>query len=144
MRTFAAVFVIGLGLAPRVQAQARLYTNADLGKPLHRTHAASPDELQGLVAHQFTLPENYDGPKVFIVPFDPNWPFTYARRLDPDPWRTPAGWPIWPYVGGYASGPYGAYAGPSLLWTVSREAARVWGAVQVPGATRPAQPRARP
>lgn len=123
MRTPSLVVVIALGIAPPVLAQARLYTNSDLGKPLHRTHMATSDELQGLAAHQFTLPQNYDGPRVIVASYDPNWPFTYSRRLDPDPWRVPSGWPIGPYLGSYEFGACGAYAGPGLLWSVSRDAA---------------------
>ena len=73
-------------------AQSRVYTNADLQRPLERTRTPTTEEMQGVLERQFR-PEPPAEPKIVILPVDPSWPFTYSRRLEPDPWRTPAGWP---------------------------------------------------
>jgi hypothetical protein len=104
MKPVILLFVLSLGFAAAVQAQSRSYTNEDLGKPLTGARTPTGEEMQGVVARQFRLSPMYDGPKAFAVPYDPAWPFTYAQRLEPDPWRTPGGWPVygvWPFYGAY-------------------------------------------
>jgi hypothetical protein len=71
MKAVALWSLVSLCIASPAWAQPRLYTNADLGKPLARSHTPTPEEMQGLLAHQFTLPPTYDGPKAFILPYDP-------------------------------------------------------------------------
>jgi hypothetical protein len=72
-------------------AQERIWTNADLGKPLSASRPRiSESELTGLTANQFkSLPEAPKGPTVFIMgsssPQAGPWAFpppAPARRLD--------------------------------------------------------------
>jgi hypothetical protein len=102
MKHLTLLFVVSLCIVSPVRAQARVYTNADLGRPLVRTRTPTAEEMQGLRDHQFTLSVHERGPKVFVLPYDPTWPFTYALRLEPDPWRTPGLLPFysaWPFFG---------------------------------------------
>lgn len=88
-------------------AQSRVYTNADLGKKLPRTHAVTPEELDSLRAHQFVLPHEYHGPTVTIMPYDDSWsrtPLSPNQPLDPN-WR-----PV-PIYGGWSS--YRAFRSPA-------------------------------
>jgi len=111
MRQVAFLFVVSLCIVSPVLAQSRLYTNADLGRPHARTRTPTVEEMQGLLDHQFTLSSNYDGPKALILPYDPSWPFTYAQRLEPDPWRTPGAWPFYAACS-YPLNPFGTYPRP--------------------------------
>jgi hypothetical protein len=77
-------------IATPVFAQSRVYTNADLGKPLVRTRTVTPEELESLRAHQFVLPHEYHGPTVTIMPYDDSWsrtPLSPNQPLDPN-WRS--------------------------------------------------------
>jgi hypothetical protein len=49
-------------------AQERIYTNADLGKPIVRKVIATPEQLAALKAREFRLPPAYHGPIVIVVP----------------------------------------------------------------------------
>ena len=60
--------------------QSRLYTNADLGRPLSPA-TVTPEEWTSLVANQFRLPpavERPTGPTVIVVDTTP----TFARSTD--------------------------------------------------------------
>jgi hypothetical protein len=71
-----------LSFAVPVLAQSRVYTNADLNKPLSMNRPVpSAETMEGLAAHQFALPDHYDGPYVVGVfssptagPFGEFWP----------------------------------------------------------------------
>src|SRR5438094_9975253 len=61
---FAVTFLL---LAVPAFGQARVYTNADLGK-IQRTHNATEEELSWLRAHQFVaVPDHPAGPEVIVV-----------------------------------------------------------------------------
>jgi hypothetical protein len=71
-----------LSFAVPAFAQSHVYTNADLDKPLsaHRP-VPTTETIEGLAAHQFALPDHYDGPHVVGVfssptagPFGEFWP----------------------------------------------------------------------
>jgi len=68
-------------------AQSRMYTNADLGRPLARTATASPEQLASMAARQFRLPSSYPRePQVVIIghPEDgPYGPFGPFREFPP-------------------------------------------------------------
>jgi hypothetical protein len=107
-------------VASPVRGQSRLYTNADLGKPLVQARTPTVEEMQGLIDRQFTLPPDYDGPKALVLPYDPTWPFTYAQRLEPDPWSTPGGLAVYdgrPFYGGHALNRFGIYSRPDAFRT---------------------------
>ena len=113
-------FVVSLCIVSPARAQSRLYTNADLGRPLDRTRTSTAEEMQGLLAHQFTLSPKRDEPKAFVLPYDPSWPFTYSQRLEPDPWRTPGWWPLygtWSFYGSYPFNPFAIYSRPYAFAT---------------------------
>jgi hypothetical protein len=66
----SGLFVLTLCLvAPApARAQTRVYTNADLGRPLPPIEAVSPEVLAAMAARQFSAPPQYpDGPVVFII-----------------------------------------------------------------------------
>ena len=104
-------------------SQSHTYTNADLGKPLPRTHAVNPSELEWLLAHQYVYVPEADGPTVTFVdsrgadqgelnaPLEPMW--------EPAPLGVPYGYGWYggygPYGslehGPYAPGPYAHYRG---------------------------------
>jgi hypothetical protein len=105
MKRISLLAVVSVCLASPALAQSRVYTNADLGKPLNRTHMPTAEEMQGLMARQFTRSSvRGDEPQVVVLPYDPIWPFTYSQRLELDPWRMPGGWPLY--------GPWG----PAGFW----------------------------
>jgi hypothetical protein len=71
-----------LSLAMPAREQSHVYTNADLNKPLStRRPVPTAETIEGLAAHQFVLPDHYDGPYVVGVfssptagPFGEFWP----------------------------------------------------------------------
>ena len=69
-------------VAPPVLGQSRLYTNADLGRPLSPERViATPEELRALAARQFRLPptpDRSDGPSVIVFDSTP----AFARSTD--------------------------------------------------------------
>jgi hypothetical protein len=82
-----------LSLAVPALAQSHVYTNADLNRPLS-THRPVPtaETMEGLAAHQFVLPDHYDGPYVVGVfssptagPFGEFWPQIREPRFDGSP-----------------------------------------------------------
>jgi hypothetical protein len=98
-----------LSFAAPAMAQSHVYTNADLNKPLstHRP-VPTPETIESLAAHQFTLPEHYDGPYVVGVfssptagPFGEFWP--QIR----DPWVDGSSFSYAPF--GYAPFGYPAF-----------------------------------
>jgi hypothetical protein len=114
MKPLMLLFVVSAGIASPALAQSRLYTNADLGRPLNQTRTPTAEEMQGVIARQFTMSPKAEEAKVFVLPRDPSWPFTYSLRLEPDPWRLPSGLPFyraWPFYGGYVSNPFVIYPG---------------------------------
>jgi hypothetical protein len=65
-------------------AQSRVYTNADLGRPLERTATVTPEQLASLAAHQFRLPSPYpSGPQVVIIGNPDDGPFGPFKDLPP-------------------------------------------------------------
>jgi hypothetical protein len=113
MKHIVLLALVSVCLAPPALAQSRVYTNADLGKPLNRTHSPTADEMQGLIARQFSLSGvRHDEPQVVVLPYDPVWPFTYSQRLELDPWRMPGGSPLYgPW------GPAGYWYNPFVIHT---------------------------
>ena len=87
VRTAAAIAMVLVG-APAL-AQSRVYTNADLGKPLPQVATVTAEQMRTLTANQFRLPTNYDGPQAIVLP-EPEYP-----RLSP--WRDyqGGGLPLW-------------------------------------------------
>jgi hypothetical protein len=77
---FVIVLVAILASAPAF-GQSRLYTNADLGRPLDRTVTVTPEQLASLAAHQFRLPASYPPePQVMILGHSDDVP--YAPFVD--------------------------------------------------------------
>jgi hypothetical protein len=95
--------VVLLTAAPAF-AQSRVYTNADLGKPLAATLTTSPAEAAAILApHQFVyVPPAPAGPTLVLFggspttgPYGEFAPFAQAQRLDGTlysdwPWRSTA------------------------------------------------------
>jgi hypothetical protein len=87
-------------IAAPAAAQTRVYTNADLGKPLTWSHTPTPEELSSLKARQFVaVPVIPEGPAVRVIDGDPSHgpfgPFglsDYTQPLDPN-WY--GGWGYW-------------------------------------------------
>jgi hypothetical protein len=79
-----------LSFAVPAFAQSPVYTNADLNKPLSvRRPVPTAETMEGLAAHQFALPDHYDGPHVVGVfssptagPFGEFWPQIREPWLD--------------------------------------------------------------
>ena len=87
-------------------AQSRVYTNADLGRPLERTVTVTPQQLASLAAHQFRLPSSYPpGPLVVIIGNPEDGPFGPFKELPP---TAPLS------NGPYQFGPSWFYGGPFL------------------------------
>ena len=87
-------------------AQSRVYTNADLGRPLERTVTVTPQQLASLAAHQFRLPSSYPpGPQVVIIGHPEDGPFGPFKELLP---TAPLS------NGPYQFGPSWFYGGPFL------------------------------
>jgi hypothetical protein len=117
--------------------QSRIYTNADLGRPLSPSRPTpTADELSALAAHQFTLPPDYpSGPHVVILgegrasstPWD--WPREMYEPIPPfaEPW---GGLPL--YMGGDVGGRH--YVTPRMsprgLASVAQQSARRAGGVR--------------
>ena len=83
-------------VAPPAFAQSRVYTNADLGKPLSTDRPSiSAEELRGLADRQFTaLPDDAAGPRVVILRGAPedgpwDWPRDTVDQAEPE------GLPLW-------------------------------------------------
>jgi len=78
MRTLPLIAML-LASSPAF-GQSRVYTNADLGRPMSRA-TVTPEEWASLVAHQFRLPpapERPTGPTVVVVDTTP----TFARSTE--------------------------------------------------------------
>ena len=108
MKPFMLSAALLLCLAPPAWSQSRVYTNADLDRPLNINRTPTAEEMQGILARQFVPAPKQTEPTATVLPFDPEWPFTYSRRLEPDPWRTPGWQPYsaWPFYNGYWFNPY--------------------------------------
>jgi hypothetical protein len=77
------VLLVMLFAAP-ASGQSRVYTNADLGRPIERATTVTTDELAWLAAHQFALPSPYPGPQVVIIGGHPeDGPFGPFKDLPP-------------------------------------------------------------
>ena len=63
------ILVVALSIStPAAAQQARVYTNADLGRPVTRTRSITAEELRGLEERQFKFqPRLPDGPRVVGV-----------------------------------------------------------------------------
>src|SRR5882672_5920941 len=62
----------------------RVYTNADLGRPIKRTAIVTREELASLAAHQFSLPESYPpGQQVVIIGDPRDGPFGPFEAFPP-------------------------------------------------------------
>jgi hypothetical protein len=106
------ILILLLFVASPAVGQVRVWTNADLGKPLTHPHTTTPEEWRSIVAHQFVYvptadPEPADGPHVSVIRYIP--PTAYALRptypLDPS-WYNPNPYAPWSYLG-YAYGRLG-------------------------------------
>lgn len=97
------IIMLIVGTAAPAAAQSRVYTNADLGKPLARTHTVTAEELAALKTNQFRLPARFDGPTVVIIPSSPEPPFGNVfppiAPLSSQPWIvvTSSPWQPWPW-----------------------------------------------
>jgi hypothetical protein len=86
--------------APAV-AQTRVYTNADLGKPLTWARSPTPEELASLRARQFVPPPQIpERPSLRVIDGDPTHgpfgPFEMAAFTEPlDPNWYGGGWGYW-------------------------------------------------
>jgi hypothetical protein len=122
MRTITLLVVL-LTAAP-VVGQSRLYTNADLGRPLSPNRGTvDPAILQALRDHQYQAPPTparefepwmtVMGSSSTAGPFGEFAPFDPPRRLDGSSWLDPEpvyGLPPW---GAWGHGYPGNYDGPS-------------------------------
>jgi hypothetical protein len=82
MRTIPLIFIL-LAASPAF-GQSRLYTNADLGRPLSPV-TVTPDEWASVVAHQFRLPlapERPPGPTVVVVDTTPAFARSTEELID--------------------------------------------------------------
>jgi hypothetical protein len=109
-RFWMTLGVLGVLCGP-VVAQDRVYTNADLGKPIVRTATVTPEQLATLKAREFQAPPAYHGPIVIVVPSSATaGPFGEIAPLSPTAPLSPQAYydlvppPMfaWPY--GYVSG----------------------------------------
>lgn len=92
------LFVVALLVAVPVLGQSRVYTNADLGKPMSRTTAIGPAEAAAILApHQFVyVPAQRLEPIAMMSrssgtagPFGEFKPFGPSVRLDGSPYSEP-------------------------------------------------------
>ena len=78
-----------LAASSSAAAQSRVYTNADLGRPLDRIETVTAEQLAGLAAHQFTVPPERTGPAAIIIASDPTdgpfGPFNTSGPMPLDP-----------------------------------------------------------
>jgi hypothetical protein len=108
------LLVVLLTSAPVVAQEARVYTNADLGRQTvtwQRTVTA--EEWAGLEARQFRLPPSLpDGPTVVVVP-SASWP---SLETGPVPWPAEFGRPLddGACYGCYGAPFYGGYGVPAF------------------------------
>jgi hypothetical protein len=77
-------------LAAPAAAQTRVYTNADLGKPLAWSHTPTPEEMASLIAKQFVpMLQIPDAPAVRTINGDPSHgpfgPFAMSATQPLDP-----------------------------------------------------------
>jgi hypothetical protein len=101
--TIYALVIACLLLAAPVAAQTRVYTNADLGKPITWSQTPTAEELASLKARQFVAPPFIpDRPSLRVIDGDPtHGPFgpfelsAFTQPLDPN-WRQDT----WGYWGG--------------------------------------------
>lgn len=78
--------------------QSRVYTNADLGKPIQHDQTVSPAVLAGLAARQFVLPPPAPtGPAVFVIPSREDYPS--LMPIEPHPFFGETIYGGWPYGG---------------------------------------------
>jgi hypothetical protein len=96
----ALVAILGILASAPAFAQTRVYTNADLGRPLERTVTVTPEQLASLATHQFRLPASYPGPQVVIIGHADDLPFGPFMDLPP--------------IAPLSNGPY--WFGPSLFY----------------------------
>jgi hypothetical protein len=91
------LLIVGLCVATPAWSQTKVYTNADLGKPLSPTRpTVTGEQLSSLAAHQFRLPVVAAGPTVISSGLSPTGgPFSDyqntipSRRLDGSLWSDP-------------------------------------------------------
>lgn len=96
-RAFATTLIALLCAAPALAQQSRLYTNADLGRPLGLARPAPADAARLLEPYQFVpIPEPPNEAQIVILgsdptegPFGPFRRFSHARRLDGSLWSDP-------------------------------------------------------
>lgn len=89
--------IITLLVASPIFGQSRIYTNADLGKPLSRTSTVTPAEAAAILApRQFVYVPERLPPMVTLSPSGPTTgpfgefaPFPPPRRLDGSLWTDP-------------------------------------------------------
>jgi len=140
--------LVGLLLATSAGAQSRLYTNADVGRPLSPNRpSVTAEQLAGLQTHQFRLPVDAWGPQVVILdsqvtdgPFGAFAPFSPSHVAPGGAYFETVG-PA--YYGGYGYGlgyGYGYPVGRGL----SRSASRAHVRPSIPAARQTATPRMIP
>ena len=114
------LLIIGLCVASPAWSQTKVYTNADLGRPLAATRpTVSPEILASLAAHQFRLPVISEGPTVTSSGLSPTGgPFSDyqnvipSRRLDGSLWSDP---PWTSYYPGFYPPYYPSFLGSPLM-----------------------------
>jgi hypothetical protein len=111
---------VALLVASPAFAQSRVYTNADLGKPLSLERPAiSAGELRGLAERQFTAAPDYPAaPRVLILGGGPedgpwDWPRQAIDQAEPE------GLPLW--LAGYGSARHRQPQRPSSRGVASHE-----------------------
>ena len=106
--------IAGIFVATPAWSQTKVYTNADLGRPLSSNRGTvTPEQLASLEAYQFRVPRTYDGPMALSSGLSPTGgPFgdvqntIVPRRLDGSLWTEPQ-WQVsylpgfYPYYSGY-------------------------------------------
>lgn len=86
--------IITLLVASPVFGQSRVYTNADLGKPLSQANTVTPAEAVAVftsnTAPYVAPPPAGTGPQVYVMSYDQWWPFDGPQRMIQPlapPWR---------------------------------------------------------
>ena len=70
-RAVCLAAVIVAPVAPATAQSSRVYTNADLGKPMEWKSDVPPAVMDGLIARQFVLvPRLPQGPTALVIPYD--------------------------------------------------------------------------
>jgi len=83
-RSTKALFGIFVTFVPLAAAQSRVYTNADLGRPIEWKAEVPKAVMDGLAARQFRLPPpSPEGPTVIVIPYDGSRDFLPPLLIEP-------------------------------------------------------------